>query len=131
MRFGEKLIVYIFRPIYRTFFERLFWWFLTRIKAFFFAETSVQLSQILRNLENIESSQQQQQQRWVEIEQRLQRVEAVNAAQWDGLEQLLLAMFRQPELRNPNEEWGSINSPETSGASATDLNRAHAASSIR
>lgn len=131
MRFGEKLVVYIFRPIYRTFFERLLWWFLARIKVFFLAETGVQLSRILRKLENIESVQQQQQQRWAEIEQRLRRAEEVNAAQWDGLEQLLLAMFRQPELRILGDESERANSREILDSSATDLNRAHAASSIR
>lgn len=131
MKFGEKLVVYILRPIYRTFFERLLWWFLARIKAFFFAETGVQLSQILRKLESIESTQQQQQQRWAEVEQRLRRAEALNTAQWDGLEQLLLAVFRQPELRNQDEEWGATDSRKLSGPSANDLNKAHAASSIR
>jgi hypothetical protein len=128
MRFGEKLVVFILRPIYRTFFERLLWWFLARMKAFFLAETSIQLSQILRKLENIESMQQQ---RWAEIEARLRAAEANNAAQWDGLEQLLLAMFRQTDSQSLRGEWEQANSREISGSSATDLNRAHAASSIR
>ena len=129
MRFGEKLVVFIFRPIYRTFFERLLWWFLARIKAFLFAETGAQLSQILRKLEGIEARLQQQ--RWSEIEERLRVMEANNAAQWDGLEQLLLAMFRQPESRSPHQEWRTSDSQELSSSTTADLNRAHAASSIR
>ena len=129
MRFGEKLVVFIFRPIYRTFFERLLWWFLARIKAFLFAETGAQLSQILRKLEGIEARLQQQ--RWSEIEERLRVMEANNAAQWDGLEQLLLAMFREAGNQNIDERWGTSMHQESSGSSVADLNRVHAASSIR
>jgi len=128
MRFGEKIVVFILRPIYRTFFERLLWWFLARIKVFFLAEIGVQLSQILRKLENIESGQQQ---RYAAIEERLRAAESNNAAQWDGLEQLLLAMFRQPESRASDVEWKTTTPQEVPVSNGTDLNRVHAASSIR
>lgn len=131
MRFGEKLVVYIFRPIYRTFFERLLWWFLARIKVFFLAEIGVQLSQILRKLENIESVQQQQQQHWAEVEQRLRRAQEINAAQWDSLEQLLLAMFRQPESGRFGGSWETADSRAVSEPSAIDLYRAHAATNSK
>jgi hypothetical protein len=123
MKFGEKLVVYIFRPIYRTFFERLLWWFLTRIKAFFFAETSVQLSQILRKLEIIEASQQQQQQRWAEIEARLRATEGSNAAQWDGLEQLLLALLRQPDYACLSKDSDRDDSQKISPSNTAGLSR--------
>jgi len=128
MRFGEKIVVFILRPIYRTFFERLLWWFLARIKVFFLAEIGVQLSQILRKLENIESGQQQ---RYAAIEERLRAAESNNAAQWDGLEQLLLAMFRQPEARPSDTERRTTTPQEIPISNGTDLNRVHAASSIR
>ena len=135
MRFGEKIVVYALRPIYRTFFERLIWWYLTKIKAFFLAEMGpqisrqgAQISECLQKLEQIESGQQQ---RWAAIEGRLRAVEANNAAQWDSMEQLLLAMFRQPELHNSDVEWKTVPGPDTAISCATDLNRVHAAGSIR
>jgi len=135
MRFGEKVVVFILRPIYRTFFERLIWWYLTKIKAFFLAETGAQaaemraqIAECLRRLESIEGGHQQ---RWAAVEERLRNAEANNAAQWDGIEQLLLALFRQPESRNPGADWGVAAQQEAPVSRASDLNRVHAASSIR
>src|SRR5882724_2149203 len=96
LKFGEKVVLFFLRPIYRTFFERLVWWFLARVKAFFLAEIGPQLERIERRLQSEEADRQQ---RWAAIEERMRSAEASNAAQWDALEQLLLAMFRQPELR--------------------------------
>jgi hypothetical protein len=73
-----QLIKRSLRPIYRSFVERPLWWFLAKVKTFFLAEIGVQISQ---------------------IDERVRRIEANNAAQWDALEQLLLAMLRQPEVR--------------------------------
>ncbi len=135
MRFAEKIVVFVLRPIYRTFFERLIWWYLTKIKAFFLAETGPQIAEIraqvsecLRRLDSIESGYQQ---RLAGIEERLRSAEANNAAQWDGLEQLLLAMFRRPESRVSDPEPAVSTPGEISIESVTDLNRVHAASSIR
>jgi hypothetical protein len=124
MRFGEKIVLFFVRPIYRTFFQRLIWWNLAKMKAFFLAETGAQISECLRKLEKIESRQ-------AAIEERLRAAEASNAEQWDGIEQLLLATFRQPEARGSDTEWQAITPQNTSASSKTDLNRAHAASSIR
>jgi hypothetical protein len=88
MRFVQKL----FRPLYRALFERPIWWFLARVKAFFFAET-------LARLDHIERQVLGRQQEWAAIEQRLHALEASNAAQWDSIERLLLALFQQPGLR--------------------------------
>jgi hypothetical protein len=128
MRFGEKIVVFFLRPIYRTFFQRLVRWNLAKLKAFFLAETEAQISECLRKLERIESEQRQQ---LTAIEERLRAAEASNAAQWDGLEQLLLAMFRQPESRSSDAEWKTGASQPNSASNGADLNRVHAAGSIR
>jgi hypothetical protein len=76
--------MWVLRPIYKGFFERPLWWFLAKVKAFFLAEIGPQLEGTGRRL--------------AAIEERLQSAEASNAAQWDALEQLLLALFHQPEI---------------------------------
>jgi hypothetical protein len=135
MRFGEKIVVFILRPIYRTFFERLIWWYLTKIRAFFMAEMNAlasrqgaQISECLQKLEKIESGQQQ---RWAAIEERLRASEANSAGQWDALEQLLLAMFRQPESQTSRSDWKTVTPQESPVSTGVDLNRVHAAGSIR
>jgi hypothetical protein len=55
-------------------------------------------------------------QRLVAIEERLRAMEANNAAQWDALEQLLLAMFRQPEARVDNGARSHYFEPEKTRA---------------
>jgi len=127
MRFGERIVVFIVRPIYRTFFDRLFWWFLAKVKVFLLAETALQLDSIERRLTEASGSQA----RLAAIEERLRNAELSNAAQWDALEQLLLALFRQPELRTSGLD-RELNTPrETSIPTPADLNRAHAASNLR
>jgi hypothetical protein len=89
MRLSKRAAIYFIRPIYRTFFERPLWWFLARVKTFFMSETSerlLALEQRLTKLENLEH-----------IEEFFRRSEASNAAQWDAIEQLLLAMFCRHE----------------------------------
>lgn len=70
------------RRLYRVFFERPLWWFLAKVKEFFFADT-------LHRLGLIET-------RLTHIEDRLHRLETSGPAQWDVLEQLILAILRQP-----------------------------------
>jgi hypothetical protein len=91
MRFVQKL----FRPIYRAFFERPIWWFLGKVKAFFFAETSARLESIDRHLYEGSANRRE----LAAIEERLRAAEATNAAQWDAIEQLVLALFQQPGPR--------------------------------
>ncbi|HEX4168707.1 MAG TPA: hypothetical protein VHZ55_24855 [Bryobacteraceae bacterium] len=91
LRFGEKVMLFILRPIYRTFFERPLWWFLTKVKIFFMADVTAQLEIIERRLRE------DHQQRWATIDERLRNLEANNTAQWDALEKLLLSLFRQSE----------------------------------
>jgi hypothetical protein len=106
LRFGEKVVLFIFRPIYRTFFERLVWWFLTKVKIFFMADLNVQLEASERRIRE------ENQQRWGLVEEQMRRIEANNAAQWDGLEKLLLAMFRQPTGQEENYSYDPSTVPE-------------------
>jgi hypothetical protein len=85
MRLVRSAIVSIIRPIYRLLFERPLWWFLARVKAFLLAEIGPQSERAEKRL--------------AAIEDRLNSTEANNAAQWSGMEQLLLALYRQPEAR--------------------------------
>jgi hypothetical protein len=77
-----QLVKTVFRPVYRLFVERPLWWFLARVKAFFLAEIDLHIQQTERRL--------------ADMEERARKAEENNAAQWDAIEQLLLAMFRQP-----------------------------------
>lgn len=104
MRFGEKLAIFFIRPIWRTFFERLFWWFLARIKVFMLGEIGVQLANIenaCRALEN--------------IERRLQALEesrsAISPSDWNALEDLILSLLNQPHSRPAAPLY--INEPHT------------------
>lgn len=126
MRFGEKIVVFIFRPIYRTFFERLFWWFLLKVKVFMLAEVRAQLDSVELRLRADDA-----QRRLAAIEERLRAAELSNAAQWDALEQLLLALFRQPESRASDPDWKVGAGQENSISNARDLMRAHAARNLR
>lgn len=125
MRFGERIVLFIFRPIYRTFVERLLWWFLTKVKIFFLADIAVQLDSIERRLRE------DHQQRWAVIEERLRGAEVSNTAQWDAMEQLLLALFREPELPRLDSDWKFNSAQCTAISSPAELNRAHAASNLR
>jgi len=128
MRFSKRVAVFLLRPIYRNLFERPLWWFLAKVKAFFFAEVGIQLGNIERRFQ-VEDAVNEQ--RWASLEQRLRSLEASNAAQWDAVEQLLLALFRQPEPQALDPDWKVSTPQESPLLSATDLNRVHAASNIR
>lgn len=93
LRFGERITLFFFRPLYRTFVERLVWWFLTKVKIFFVADMAAQVDSIDRRLREEDHSK-----RWAAIDQRLRSLEQANAAQWSAIEQLLLAMFQSSEL---------------------------------
>ena len=126
MRFGERVVVFILRPIYRTFFERLFWWFLLKVKVFLLADVHAQLNSIEARLQKNDS-----QQHWAAVEERLSGLERNNAAQWDSLEQLLLALFRQPHFRSSDSDSKSGTEQDVSFSGAGELHRAHAASNLR
>jgi hypothetical protein len=127
MEFADRLVISIARPVYYAFFARPLWWFLAKVKAFFFAETTVALENIERRLRE-----DQQQQRWAAIEERLRSLEMNNAAQWDAMEQLLLSLFRQSEAQTAESEWKfSVPTEAPSLTTTTDSNRTHAASNLR
>jgi hypothetical protein len=85
MQLVKRAMISILRPIYKLFLERPLWWFLARVKAFLLAEIGPQLESNGHRLAAIEG--------------RLRSAEGNDAAQWSALEQLLLAMYRQPEVR--------------------------------
>ena len=87
----RRVGISVVRPFYRAFVERPLWWFLAKVKVFFFAETSERLLQIENRLAALEKVQ--------TVEELFRRSDANNAAQWDALEQLLLALYRQPEAQ--------------------------------
>ena len=125
MRFGERIVLFIFRPFYRTFVERLLWWFLTRVKIFFIVDIAAQVDSIERRLRE------DHQQRWAAIEDRLRSIEISNTDKWDALEQLLLALFRESESRTSDPEWNFNPQQHAPISSPVELERVHAASNLR
>jgi hypothetical protein len=116
MRLVRKAIVSILRPIYKFFFERPLWWFLAMVKTFFLTEIGPQLESTARRL--------------TAIEDRLSSTEGNNAAQWSALEQLLLALYRQTEVRiEPDERSNTEQDDLTSSAAGQD--RTHEQNNIR
>lgn len=126
MKFGEKIVVFIFRPIYRTLFERLFWWFMAKVKAFMLADIVVRLNAIERRLETGGA---ERQELLTAIQQEHRRAEGTTAAQWDAIEQLLLALFRQPIPGDPG--FGRSKQDGSLDATGNDLNGVHEGRIIR
>ena len=121
MGLGKRLAIYTVRPIYRKFFERPLWWFLSKVKAFFFAETSERLLILEHKLDRLE--------KLGNIDERVRSAEVSNSAQWDVLEQLLLAMFRQPELRI--SDWQSSAQQHTATSDETEVTRVNGPNTLR
>lgn len=131
MRFGEKLIVFLFRPIYRTFFERLTWWFLTRIKVFFLAEVIASLTDLTARMERIENRPIPDQSGVTgALDEKFRSLEAANLAQWRAMETLLLAMFRQSESRIVDERFAG-RAAEHEAVNGIRPERANVATNIR
>jgi hypothetical protein len=124
LRFGERIGVFVVRPFYRAVVARPLWWFISRVKAYFLAEISPQLESIGRQLEHERHLLATIEGRLHSIEDRLHGIENGNNSQWDALEQLLLALYRQPEVKltEPNSEAVRGNN---------DQSRTHAAGHIR
>jgi hypothetical protein len=129
MRFGERIVVFVFRPIYRTFFDRLFWCFLAKVRVFFMADITARLDALEQRLQAENS------QRWAAIEERLRSAETSNSAQnsvqWDALEQLLLALYRQPDSGALDLYRKRDTSEEPPVSNPTEFHRAHAANNLR
>ena len=81
MGFVKRVVIFFARPIYKGLIERPLWWFLARVKGFFFAETMDRLTAIEARLTALEKRED------------FNRIEAHTAAQWDAVEQLLLALI--------------------------------------
>jgi hypothetical protein len=81
------------RPVYRRFVERRLWWFLAILKRFFLDDIAAKIDDIDRRLKVQESA--------------IERLAAdrSNAAQWDAIEQLILALFQHSESRSQNPDW--------------------------
>lgn len=127
LRFGERITLFFFRPLYRTFVERLLWWFLMKVKIFFIADLAAQVDSIDRRLRE------DHHERWAAIDQRLRNLEASNAAQWHAMEELLLALFRSSELPTPDSDWTGITTHHAAVAipSPSELNRVDGPNHIR
>ncbi len=121
MRFAEKIAIFILRPFYRTFVERPLWWFLARVRIFFMSDTSARLDNVEQQLGEVRKA----------IEEGLRRSEENDRAQWDALEQLLLGLFHQPQLRTIARNEDSATPREAQVSMAPPLNRTNAASNIR
>lgn len=121
MRLLQRAGIIVVRPVYRAFVEKPLWWFLAKVKAFFFAETTERLLLIENKLAALERAE--------SVDALFRRTQADNAAQWDAIEQLLLAMFRQPELQDA--ERGASTSEQNVISSATGSSRVNGPNSIR
>jgi hypothetical protein len=84
----KRVAVVFVRPIYQAFFERPVWWFLSRVKTYFFAETMARLASLEVKIDAIEKAE--------SYDGRFNHLDAHNAQQWDSIEQLVLAILNQP-----------------------------------
>ena len=117
----KRAAVAFVRPFYKALVERPLWWFLSRVKAFFFAETMDRLTAIEMKLGGLGNS--------PRYENHFNHIEASNAAQWDALEQLLLAVLSQP--RDVVRELDSGGSAGDSLSPATKSFTANASNNLR
>ncbi|MDQ2843054.1 MAG: hypothetical protein M3Y72_18850 [Acidobacteriota bacterium] len=124
MRAGKRAVVYVARPIYRKFIERSLWSFLAKIKVFFMAETSERLSLLENRVVELTNLLQTN-------EQRFRNMEASGTAQWDAMEQLLLAMFRQRESRIYDADRESSTLQQAAILNTTDVNRVNEPNTVR
>jgi hypothetical protein len=122
----KKLMKSFLRPPYKLFVEPPLWWFLSRAKSYFFAEIGVQLGNMEQHMIRDNSLE-----RLAALETQIRTLEknlvTQNAAQWDAIEQLLIALYRQPLAEStPSDEVSDTVAPPEAGS----LYRAHAASNL-
>ena len=126
LRFGERIVLFFFRPLYHTFIERLLWWFLTKVKIFFIADLAAQVDSIDRRLRE------DHHERWMSIDRRLRDLESSNAAQWRAIEDLLLALFRSSEGPALDSDWEiTVQNAVAAIPSPAELNRVDGPRHIR
>lgn len=145
------MIRFLLRPIYRAFLKKPLRWGLIRLKAFLLADIAARLQTVedlsaqLRDAEANLAAQlhtlraelvpylQRSEMNLSSLEPRLAEqfriLDANNAAQWDSIEQLLLAMFRLPQSQTSGDD--GIAPDEPHYFKTIDLNQVHAASSLR
>lgn len=128
MTFIKKLAILLIRPLYRAFLERPLWWFLAKVKVFFFAEINAELAAIETKIDALDRrlSEQRQLVQLAAIEETFRAANESNAAQWDAIEQLLLALFRQSHAPVASDSH-LLPSP----AQHLPVERVHAASNLR
>ena len=90
MFIDKKPFVYLWQPIYRMVFAGIVWPFLTRVKAFFFAETGAEIATIEQRLGALEA------QNNILIA-RIASMEDEQRKHWDNVSKLLLCLFQQPQ----------------------------------
>lgn len=98
----KKPLVYIWQPFYRLTFGGIVWPFLARVKAFFFAESQVQLQEIIAQLSSVKSQ--------------LRTFESNQRAQWTAFEQLYLCFLSDPD-RNARSQAEQLLAAERSSQS--------------
>jgi hypothetical protein len=96
--------------------ERPLWWFLDKVKAFFFAETQARLTAIEMRLTSLEQQ--------LSGGQGFSHLEKANAEQWAAIEQLLFALWRQPQAPLSQRVPGN-------GAHSSEVDKVHESSNLR
>lgn len=101
MGFAERIAVGIFRPFYKRYFERPLWWFLSKVKDYFFADSieatarrSAEMEARLRHVEAQLDS----------VQSQLSQIGANDMAKWSAIEELVLGMLRQRDWQSAQSE---------------------------
>jgi hypothetical protein len=126
MRFGEKLVVFFLRPIYRTFFKRLLEWHFKKVRTSLLLEVNEALSGLSTRVGRIEERLDGNLTGSV-MDERFRKLEEASLAQWDGIESLVLALIRLSEQRNANSGQSGFLSQHgmSNGAELDQLNVSH------
>ncbi|MGH9438116.1 MAG: hypothetical protein ACRD22_09520 [Terriglobia bacterium] len=139
MKFGKRIVLFFLRPVYRALFEGPM------------AEISARLDRVERlsaqvrdaeanlagQLHNLRAELVPYLQRGdvnlsslePRVAAHLRSLEANNAAQWDGIEQLLLAMFRLPQSQVSALDGKAPGEPQY--LKAIEIDKVHAAANLR
>jgi hypothetical protein len=148
MKFGERILVFFLRPVYRALFEGPLADITARLQSI--ERLSAQLRDAEANLAaqmhnlraelvpylqraQVKNAELAAQLGTVDANSaaRLGGIEASNVAQWDAVEQLLHALFRLPESQAAEADSKANTPEETAISGVASLNRMHAASNLR
>lgn len=147
---------FLLRPIYRAFFKRPLRWGFGKLRAFFLADVIARLQSVEQLSAQLHEAEKnlagQLHNLRAELVPYLQRAEvelgtleprfaaqhahnaahqAYNAAQWDAIEQLILAMFRLPESQTSTSGLDSGAPEESQYPRTVALNEVHAIAHLR